>query len=143
MKKNVFIKIIFILIIALNVINIQGMSFATGTTSEGQTSSVSIDGFMSSAKEFVDGGKAEGENVIKKQGLQKISNLIYNTLFAIGMIVAVAVGIFLGIKLMMGSIEEKAEYKQLLTPYFIGCIVVFGAFGIWKIIVNLMQNSLG
>ena len=38
---------------------------------------------------------------------------------------------------MLGSIEEKANIKESLIPFVIGCIVVFGAFGIWRIFVSL------
>ena len=38
---------------------------------------------------------------------------------------------------MLGSIEEKAQVKEALIPFIIGCIVVFGAFGIWKIVTQI------
>lgn len=53
---------------------------------------------------------------------------------------AVIVGIIIGIKYMIGSIDEKAECKQLLLPYFVSCFVVFGAFGIWKLAVNIVSK---
>lgn len=40
-----------------------------------------------------------------------------------------------------GSIEGKAKIKEALVPYIIGCIVVFGAFFIWRTLVNT-GNSL-
>ena len=46
----------------------------------------------------------------------------------------------MGIKFMIGSVEEKAEIKAALVPFVIGCIVVFGAFGIWKIVVTIGNN---
>jgi len=33
----------------------------------------------------------------------------------------------LGIKYMMGSAEEKAEYKKTMIPYIIGAILLFAA----------------
>ena len=56
------------------------------------------------------------------------------------MIVAVLIGAILGIKFMIGSVEEKAEIKAALVPFIIGCVVVFGAFGIWKIVVTIGNN---
>ncbi|MBR3254881.1 MAG: TrbC/VirB2 family protein [Clostridia bacterium] len=38
--------------------------------------------------------------------------------------------IILGIKYMLGSIEEKAQYKKTMFPYVIGAILVFGASSI-------------
>lgn len=65
---------------------------------------------------------------------------MYNLLLGLGIIVAVIVGIIIGIKYMIGSIDEKAECKQLLLPYFVSCFVVFGAFGIWKLAVNIVSK---
>ena len=41
---------------------------------------------------------------------------------------------------MIGSAEEKAQIKDALIPFVIGCIVIFGAFGIWKIFVTMGKN---
>ena len=134
MNKTILTKIILILIIILTIIPTNNV-FADQST-------FSIDGFMGEADKFIEGGKKEGEDLIGKDGIKSISDVMYNTLLAIGLVVAVAVGIFLGIKIMASSIEEQAKYKQMLTPYFIGCVVVFGAFGIWKVVVNILQKSI-
>ena len=42
-----------------------------------------------------------------------------------------------------GSIEGKAKIKEALVPYIIGCIVVFGAFFIWKTLVNIGNDLEG
>ena len=42
---------------------------------------------------------------------------------------------------MMGSVEEKAEVKETLVPFIVGCVVVFAAFAIWKIFI-LIGNGL-
>ena len=52
-------------------------------------------------------------------------------------VLAVIVLIVLGVKYMMGSAEEKAEYKKTLLPYFIGAIFVFGTGAITTIIFNM------
>lgn len=70
----------------------------------------------------------------------KIDNLgqdIISIVSTIGSVVSVIVLIVLGIKYMMGSAEEKAEYKKTLLPYFIGAIFVFGAGAITTIIFNM------
>ncbi len=134
MNKTVLTKIILILIMILTIIPTNNV-FA-------DESSFSIDGFVKEADDFIEGGAKEGEDLIEKDGIKSISDVIYNTLLAIGLVVAVAVGIFLGIKIMASSIEEQAKYKQLLTPYLIGCVVIFGAFGIWKMVVNILQKSI-
>ena len=41
---------------------------------------------------------------------------------------------------MMGSAEEKAEYKKTLLPYIIGAAMVFGASVLTGVIYNFMQG---
>lgn len=88
---------------------------------------------------FVQAGK--NENVtIDKSKIQETSNMIYNILLILGMCIAVIISGILGIQFMIGSAEEKAKIKDALIPFVIGCIVIFGAFGIWKIFINLGNN---
>ena len=65
------------------------------------------------------------------------SDTIYRILLALGISIAVIVSGILGIKFMLGSTEEKAQVKETLIPFFIGCIIVFGAFSIWRIVVEI------
>lgn len=41
---------------------------------------------------------------------------------------------------MVASAEDKAKVKEALIPYIVGCIVIFGAFTIWSIAVNMGQS---
>lgn len=41
---------------------------------------------------------------------------------------------------MMASAEDKAKVKESLLPFVVGCVVVFGSFGIWKLLVIFGQN---
>ena len=45
--------------------------------------------------------------------------------------------IIIGIKYMFGSVEEKAQYKKILLPYFWGAIMVFGITNIVSIIYDI------
>ena len=42
--------------------------------------------------------------------------------------------------MMWGSIEQQVKAKEMLEPYGIGCVVVFGAFGIWKLAVTIFSQ---
>lgn len=53
------------------------------------------------------------------------------------------VGTIIGIQFMVASAEDKAKVKEALVPYIIGCIVIFGAFTIWSIAVNIGQDMSG
>ena len=56
-------------------------------------------------------------------------------------VLAVIILIVLGIKYMMGSAEEKAEYKKTLLPYAIGALFVFGAGAICSVIFGMAQTD--
>ncbi len=56
------------------------------------------------------------------------------------MVVAVIVGLIIGIRFMVSGVDEKAKIKEELMPYVIGCFIIFGAFGIWKIIVSILSS---
>ena len=43
----------------------------------------------------------------------------------IGTVTSVVMLIVIGIKFMLGSVEEKAEYKQSMKPYLIGALLLF------------------
>lgn len=55
----------------------------------------------------------------------------------LGSILAVLVLVILGIKYMMGSTDEKAEYKKSMLPYVIGAVLVFAASSIASVMYNL------
>ena len=56
-----------------------------------------------------------------------IGGKIVGILRVVGIIISVVVIMILGIKYMMGSAEEKAEYKKTFVPYLIGALLLFGA----------------
>ena len=86
------------------------------------------------AESFIDG---MDDQTIDNGQIQSIGGKIIHTITNIGMVVAVAVLVVLGIKYMMGSAEEKAEYKKTLIPYFIGALLIFSAAAIVKVISSI------
>ena len=103
---------------------------------DGDSAEANLDDVVGDADSFVN----QGETQYNDEALQNFSKTLYNILLAVGIAVAVIVGGIIGIKLMTSGIEEKAEAKKLLIPYLVGCIAVFGAFGIWKLIVNIVSG---
>lgn len=59
--------------------------------------------------------------------IKNVGQKIMGILQTVGIVVAVVVLMVLGIKYMMGSAEEKAEYKKTMIPYVVGAILIFGA----------------
>ena len=57
--------------------------------------------------------------------IEKVGNAVIQVLSVVGSILSVIVIVVLGIKYMLGSVEEKAEYKRTLIPFLIGAIFIF------------------
>ena len=84
----------------------------------------------------------ENINSTESKGTDKISSIgktIIGLLRGAGTVVSVIVLIAIGIKYMMGSVEEKATYKQTLLPYVIGAVFVFGITTILPIIIEVSK----
>ena len=99
-----------------------------------------VDDVFGDADEFINQGEQQqnGTGGINEEILGETSGFLYNLLLAIGIVVAVIVGSILGIKYMMGSVEEKAEYKQTLKPYLIGAIMLFGITNLLGIVQSIV-----
>ena len=61
-------------------------------------------------------------------------------LTAVGVVVAVIILAVLGIKYMMGSASEKAEYKKTMIPYVVGAILLFGASTVANLVFNFASG---
>ena len=59
--------------------------------------------------------------------ITEVGNNIIGVLQTVGIVVSVIILIVLGLKYMMGSAEEKAEYKKTMIPYIVGAALIFAA----------------
>ena len=78
-------------------------------------------------------------------GKSTITNAAGNVLGVIQVIgTAIAIGmlLFLGIKYIISSPDERASVKKSATVYVIGAIVLFAAVNIVKIIHDFATNSI-
>ena len=116
-----------------------GASGSGSGSGSGGTSSGGLGGIMQGANSFISSGETSSEKM-SQTGIIDLSNNMYNILLVIGIVVAVIIGTILGIKFITTGADGKAEVKNALVPYFIGCVVVFGAFTIWKIVVDILQS---
>ena len=85
--------------------------------------------------EDLTGKTPEGETEI----IKNLGNQIIGIIQAIGVVVSVVVIIILGIKYMLGSVDQKAEYKKTMLPYVIGSALIFSASTISYIIMNVIK----
>lgn len=96
-----------------------------------------ISNIIQGGQNFIESGN-DGKGIsFDNSKLKEMSDFVYNVLLAIGIVTAVIIGTVLGIQFVTGSVEQKAKIKDALIPFVVGCVVIFGAFGIWKIVVNI------
>ena len=97
-----------------------------------------VNDFVDDAEKFIND---EGSiSYVNQDELQEFSNTLYSILLGVGVVIAVIIGLIIGIKLMFAPVGEKADAKKMLIPYAVGCVMVFGAFGIWKLVVTILEN---
>lgn len=129
MIKSIFIKLLICSIFVV----ILSTSFCMSST-------YALGDIFSQGKGFLEAGN-DIDKTINTTELEKTSDYIYNTLLAIAIMVAIIVAMVLGIQFMAASADEKAKVKEALMPFIVGCIVVFGAFTIWKVVVNIGNDA--
>ena len=72
-------------------------------------------------------------------GLAMKAGQIMGMIRNVAVIASVIILMVLGVKYMLGSVEEKAEYKKSFIPLIIGIILVVSATAIASFIFNMAQ----
>lgn len=112
--------------------------YSPGKVGDAGTTGSNLDDTITAAEDFID--SADDTANVSESALQDFSNTFYGIFLAVATVVTVIVGIIIGIKYMMSSAGEKANVKQMLLPYVVGCVVVYGSFGIWALVVSLLSS---
>lgn len=116
MKKS--IKILSILMMAIMIIMVATPVFANSTI---------IDELESEVSEPQGAGRSK---------ILELVGTILGFLRWVAVIGGVVLITIIGIKYMMGSLEEKAQYQKAMVPLIIGIIVVMGATFIAKLLFD-------
>lgn len=86
-------------------------------------------------------GDLEGNPSVQgSDQIQNVGNSIIGILQVVGIVLSVVVLIVLGIKYMMGSAEEKAEYKKTMMPYIVGAALIFAASALAQVIYQFFTG---
>ncbi len=130
MNKKI-LTMIFIFIIAIIVF-----------TSISNVQASEISDAIDSAQDFLENGKGSKSSIINYQNLYNVVNYLYNIAMLIAIILAIIIGTILGIRIVVGSVDERADSKHLIIPYLV--LVATGAFAftIWKFLLQLVQNNI-
>lgn len=119
-KKEMIIKIVMIMAILFTICIITMPRVVASSITPGDITAPST---------------VEGSTEVQSLG-QKLVGILQTA----GVVVAVVILLVLGIKYMMGSAEEKAEYKKSMLPYLIGALVLFGASTIANVVYEFAIN---
>ena len=134
MMKKILSKLLVISLILISLLSINTQVVYASSISE----------IIGGADDFIQAGVDYGDAdhpTLDDESMQEMSDLIYNVLLVIAIIIAVIFGLVIAIQFMTGSIEQKAKVKETLVPYIAGCVVIFGAFTIWKLVVTLLSQA--
>ncbi len=120
-----FIKIVSILLMVMMLVSISVSSFAAGKAGKAG-SMIQPNGVTATPP--------------STESISNVGNSIVGIIQTIGIIISVITLIVLGIKYMMGSAEEKAEYKKTLLPYVIGAALIFAASVFAQLLYNMFTG---
>lgn len=81
-----------------------------------------------------------GNGNVQTNDLTKVGNNIVTIIQVVGIIIAVIVLLVIGIKYMMGSASEKAEYKKTMIPYIVGAVLIFAGTSLVRVIYSLSTS---
>lgn len=70
----------------------------------------------------------------------KFARTILSAIVTVGVVICFVSIIYLGIKYMVGSVEQKAEYKKTIIPILIGMVMLICTSTIVSIIYNMVSQ---
>ena len=141
MKSNKIIKIIIIIIsICILLLNFNVESYAI-SKEEMESDSTINGGTGNSSDDPIENPKGyKFFWTTTDTKLKQKAGVILGVVNVVGVVIAVATVALIGIKYMLGSVEEKSEYKKTLIPYLIGAVLVFSGTTIPNIIYLIARS---
>lgn len=79
---------------------------------------------------------------ITDSDLIELSNTVSGVLLTIALAVTLISGGVMGINFTIQSVEDKAKIKESMIPWIIGIFISFGAYGIWKLTMNVFYKLI-
>ncbi len=128
MKNKKIAKIIVFIIMVLILILYMQPTYASNTS------------IIKDAQEWFEGGKTGGETIMNSQDTANAIAPISQLLFWAGVITLFIAGTVMGIKFIMASPEEQGKLKGQLIGLVIAAIVILGAYTIWELSYNFMNE---
>ena len=83
---------------------------------------------------------AQGNANANTDKVVSLGATIVTIMQTVGIVVAIVILLVLGIKYMVGSAEEKAEYKKTMIPYIVGAILIFASTTIVNVVYQIANG---
>lgn len=135
MKKIIFLRIV--LILSIFFIIFSGMQVVNASSPE--TGDSLWTEMENDTNSFLSTGKTNAGNIQIGNVTKPFVNLA-QILTTIGAGVMVAVTTYMGIKYLTAGPEAQAKLKIQLIGVVVAGIVIFGAYNIWKIVINFSSS---
>lgn len=84
---------------------------------------------------------ASGSAVFDKNNEEDAINTLYWIMLAIAVAAAIICGMIMGIQFITSGATGQAKIKEKLIPFAVGCVVAFGAFGIWGLVLRILNST--
>ncbi len=126
-KKSLLIISLFLLIINIVIANTY------------EVEALTLKEMQEKTEEFLTTGKEESGS-IKTDGIFDDLVGMGSILTTIGAGVMVAVTLYMGIRFITATPEAQAKLKQQLIGLVVAGFVIFGAYFIWKIVINIVEK---
>lgn len=97
-----------------------------------------LDDIISRGDNFVNQG--DPNNAILENNVKEVSDGVFAIVVVIGIVVAIVAAVIIGMQFVTASVAEKAQLKEKLIPLLVGAAIIFGAVGIWRLVVNILQG---
>ena len=89
----------------------------------------SLNNAIAGAQNFTNGNTTP---IINSKALYDVLNVVYGFLLGVGIVVAIIRGMIIGMTIIMGTIEQKVNAKELIIPY----LWMIAAIGLGGIVIR-------
>lgn len=96
--------------------------------------------FVQAASTWIDPDSYKPGEISDAGELIAKGNELIGILQLVGSFLSIIVLVILGIKYMLGSVEDRAEYKKTMWPYLVGAILVFATTNLLAIVEAISKQ---
>lgn len=129
-KMKKFLMVVLVINVLINVIYLF----------KGEVNAGLLDDMISQSGNFINTGTSAASNSFDVSTITDAFKEIGQILTYIGAGVLVAVISYMGIKYLISTPDKQAALKQQLIGVVVSGIVIFGAYGIWSAVLNIVSR---